>query len=146
MSATQDAIRSVASFLYSFLSDGPDYYTGDLTSQSAYDKAERDDLKVVLPKDNQLFVDIDNDFAFAVYERNLETFMRHYELRSSIVTSSKSGGEKRHVTITLSKPVDPTERLVLQAFLGSDLKREFLGLQRIKAGDEHPTLFLEKKN
>lgn len=147
MSETQDKIRSVASFLYSFLDDGPDYYTGDFSSQSAYDKAERDELEVVLPRDNQLFIDIDSDFALLVFEKNYEQLLRFYD--SAAITSispSKSGGEKKHITITLSEPVSPTERLVLQAFLGSDLRREFLGLQRIKAGDKNPTLFLEKKN
>lgn len=146
MSETQDKIRSVASFLYSFLDDGPDYYTGDFSSQSAYDKADRDGLEVVLPTDKQLFIDIDNDFAFAVFERNYEVFLRFYsDAGIYAVKPSKSGGEKKHITVTMSEPVDPTERLVLQAFLGSDLRREFLGLQRIKANDPHPTLFLEKK-
>ncbi len=124
-----------------------DYVGVEFKSESAYKKAEAEDLQVVLPTDRQLFIDIDNDFSLAVFEKNWQTFANWYTEESDpVITPSKSGGERKHITVTLAEPVTPTERLVLQAFLGSDLKREFLGLQRIKAGDKNPTLFLERKN
>ena len=147
MSTAQEKIASLASYFWN-LAHGSDYnYTGvEFKSESAYKKAEVEDLKVVLPEPNQLFIDIDNDFAMALFERNYKSFLNWYFQESDpVITPSKSGGERRHITVTLADPIDPKERLILQAFLGSDLKREFLGLQRIKEGDKNPTLFLEKK-
>ena len=148
MSTAQEKIASLASYFWN-LAHGSDYdYTGEgLKSESAYKKAEAEDLKVVLPEPNQLFIDIDNDFAMALFEKNYTDFVQWYcPTGDPVITPSKSGGERRHVTITVKDHLKPKERLILQAFLGSDLKREFLGLQRIKAGDKNPTLFLEKKN
>jgi hypothetical protein len=145
MSAATQKLKSLASFLFSLTRDN-DYVYGDISSESANVKAEEEHLEVVLPRPNQLFIDIDNDFAMAIFERNLPSFYRWYAcVGSEVIRPSKSGGERKHITITLADDIDPKERLILQAYLGSDLKREFLGLQRIKQGDPHPTLFLEKK-
>jgi hypothetical protein len=114
-------------------------------SQTAFDKAQAEGLQVVLPTPKQLFIDIDSGAAFSIFEKNLERFQEFYNIRRKVITPSKSGGAKKHITIDLAFPVTPTERLVLQAFLGSDLMREFLGMQRINQNDPHPTLFLEKK-
>jgi len=118
---------------------------GSFGSDTAYAKAADENLKVVLPEKNQLFVDIDNPLNYATYLRNHSTLESFYSVKSVTEAPSKSGTEgKVHITITLSEEIDDRERLLLQAFLGSDLKREFLGLQRVKANDPHPTLFLEK--
>jgi hypothetical protein len=152
VSTVQEKIASLSRYLWSLTSKADDYdsiASSDFSSGSAYKKAEAENLKVVLPEPNQLFIDIDNDFAMAVFEKNHKTFLQWYDYEACpdpVIAESKSGGERRHITITLDRPVEPMERLILQAFLGSDLTREFLGLQRIKAGDKNPTLFLEKKN
>jgi hypothetical protein len=43
------------------------------------------------------------------------------------------------------RDLTPIERVTLQTILGSDPKREFLSFNRIENGDEHPTLFFERK-
>ena len=142
-----EKIGSLINALWSFVIDGGSYFgSGSFMSESAFAKAERENLTVVLPNPNQLFIDIDNDLSMAIYEKNFNTFAQWYFVDGSpVIVPSKSGGDRKHITITLGGPIDPIERLILQAFLGSDLKREFLGLQRIKNEDPHPTLFLEKK-
>jgi len=116
-----------------------------IMSQSAYEKAEKHGLQVVLPTNHQLFIDIDGEEAYAVFVKNYPQFCHWYEVTEKVETPSKSGLPKKHIYITLKEKVTDNERLVLQAFLGSDLVREFLGMMRINANDSHVTLFLEKK-
>lgn len=120
--------------------------TDRIGSERAFQQAEDENLVVVTPAKNQLFVDIDGPLQYATYERNRPVLEEFYEVTGSSENPSKSGDEFRcHITISLAEDIDDRERLLLQAFLGSDLKREFLGLQRVKIQDPVPTLFLEKK-
>jgi hypothetical protein len=140
------SIQSVIDSLIALMWGGSYSCTSDFSSRTAFDQATQDNLVVVKPEPNQLFVDIDNLFGQAIYEKNIEKLAGFYTVLSIEYHPSKSGlPNKQHITITLAQPVEPMERLILQAFLGSDLTREFLGLQRIKANDAVPTLFLERK-
>jgi hypothetical protein len=140
------AILGVAYSLLALVRSGSIGYEGDFSSQSAQDRAARENLLLVEPTRHQLQIDIDNAFAQATYNKNYPSFSRFYDVELVEEAPSKSNlPHKKHITITVSQEIEPEERLVLQAFLGSDLTREFLGLQRIKGGDPIPTLFLEKK-
>lgn len=119
---------------------GPDSIGSDL----AYLQAAENNLIVILPAKNQLFVDIDDDFQYGIYERNFQKLQEFYEVTGIAENPSKSGHPRKHITVSLAEDIDDRERLLLQTFLGSDLTREFLGLQRIKIQDPAPTLFLEK--
>ena len=114
-------------------------------SATAFEQADREGLQVVLPTPYQLFIDIDSDEMYAEYKKRLLQAEKHYHMSHVQIAPSKSGLPNRHITITLGGKVEPMERLLLQLFLGSDPTREFLGLQRIKHDDPHPTLFLETK-
>lgn len=57
--------------------------------------------------------------------------------------SSTAENPKKHVYVRLSKAVTDTERVALQATLGSDPTREFLNLMRIVEGSDQPVLFFE---
>lgn len=140
-------VRALIALLYALLEPGSGYAgDGNFGSVTAYEQAQKENLEVVVPTNRQLFIDIDNDLGSILYERNFDKFSDFYHVVEYQEAPSKSGAEgKKHITLTLDRAVDPTERLVLQAFLGSDLTREFLGLQRIKTNDPVPTLFLEKK-
>ena len=59
---------------------------------------------------------------------------------------SKSGLPKRHIPVTLPFDVDAVTRILLQACLGSDGRRELFGWIRYIAGDNTPSMFLELKN
>jgi hypothetical protein len=141
-----DSVRSLVSILWNEFETDPGSYFGDYSSQTAYDQADRENLIVILPANNQLFVDIDSDLGYAKYQRHLPLLQKFYEVIGVAENPSKSGEPgHRHITISLGADVDQKERLILQAFLGSDVKREFLGLQRIRIKDPAPTLFLERK-
>lgn len=104
---------------------------------------------IVLPKPNELQIDIDTDEQFAIFERASESMARNWWLDSGMysieINPSKSGLPSRHVTITLPFDVTPWQRVALQASLGSDPMRELLSSIRLMKGDVAPTLFVEQQ-
>lgn len=141
-----DSVRSLVNIIWrEFETEPGSYFGADYSSTTAYDQAARENLIVILPAKNQLFVDIDNDLGYARYKRHFPLLQQFYKVTGTAENPSKSGDpDRKHVTISLADDISDLERLILQAFLGSDVKREFLGLQRIKSADPAPTLFLEK--
>ena len=124
----------------------PSDFGGSLHSDGAYAQAQLDDLIVVLPSPSQLFVDIDNDDAEHLFHKNLTKVSEYVGVYGWVITQSRSGEpERKHITVDLSRDVTPMERILLQAVLGSDLRRELLSYCRITINDPRPTLFLEKK-
>lgn len=123
-----------------------------LTLEAAEKAAAAKGLVVVIPKANELFVDIDSAEDFAVFEKHVERLQAasHQELGCAVldyrVTPSNSGGERRHAVVTLSRDVkSDVERCLLQACLGSDRLRELLSWVRIESGVRvHPTVFFER--
>lgn len=115
-------------------------------SQRAIDEAALLGMDVVFPAANQLQIDIDSDEAYERYLRVHPLLYQHLGVVDGEEHPSKSGGEKRHITLTLKKDITDTERILLQACLGSDPVREFLGYIQVLTGDPHPVLFLEKRN
>ena len=118
-------------------------YTID--SEFAIQEAKDNNLDVIFPKPNELLIDIDDDAAYDRYCHLLGIMKRHFRVEMESIVPSRSGYPKRHITLTLAKPVTDTQRIALQAILGSDPVRELLSLRRVENKDSHPTLFLEKK-
>jgi hypothetical protein len=116
------------------------------SSARAFQEAETHDLIIITPGTHDLQIDIDDAAGFEEYSRNREIVGKYWGIAQERVAPSKGGKEwRKHITLTLKVPVTPTERVALQACLGSDRKRELLSLQQVKVNDPHPTLFLEKK-
>ena len=99
-------------------------------------------LRVVLPADNELFLDIDDaksmehylDMLTVLDENNIK-----YETRAT-----ESAGGNNHIYVTLATEVSPQLRIALQAALGSDRKRELLSALRIMLHLDCPaTVFFE---
>lgn len=112
--------------------------------EDPYQEAKKLGLDVVLPKANELFIDIDNPadedwlhLMLGVLEDNGIIVMNSKE------TTSKSGG--KHVYLELpERELTPLERVALQACIGSDRKRELLSLLRIwLMAERPPTTFFE---
>lgn len=120
--------------------------SSSLTLAAAEDDAKAKGLVVKTPARDELFVDIDSDADFEVFAKHLKILGRFVAVRSYTVSPSNSGGERRHVVVRLSRDVvDDSERVLLQAVLGSDRLRELLSWERIRSGvREHPTVFFEK--
>jgi hypothetical protein len=118
---------------------------GKPNSQKALDQAEHEGLTVVYPKDNEIMIDIDNPHSLQLFYKQMDIVKKYIGVIGEEQHLSKSGGEKWHITVTLTTTVTPLERLALQAMLGSDRVRELLGYVEYKNNDPTPTLFLERK-
>ncbi len=123
-----------------------DYEAGiNPNSARAEKEALENNLAVVYPEDNQLQVDIDSDDAMNIFWAMLPIVQKYYGAIVESITASRSGFPKQHVTLRVTVPLNPFERIALQACLGSDRVREVLGVVQAMQGDPHPTLFLEKR-
>ena len=108
--------------------------------------AAENNLDVVLPDNNQLLLDIDNDYDRGVFEQNRDIIDTFYGILSTSEGPSRSGKSgKRHIIVTLRTPVSPLERIALQAILGSDRRREAHSIRRLAQSDPNVTLFFEKR-
>jgi hypothetical protein len=100
-------------------------------------------LNVVVPEPNQLFIDIDNTGAYQHYNQMLGVVNSFFDVVDIDDSPSKSGRPHCHITITLGHPISNVERVLLQAILGSDPKRELLSYARLLRGIKPATLFFE---
>ncbi len=112
--------------------------------------AKRLGLKVRIPEPDELFIDIDNDEDYEIFEENYEILRANLQVVDGVLASkkvavSKSGLPNRHVVVKLGRPVlNPLERLLYQALLGSDRKHELLSYLALCGGHAAPTMFFEK--
>lgn len=116
------------------------------TTASAFRKAEEQDLEIVYPKANEIQLDIDDKQAYDYFHENKWILNQWFGIRSITERVSKSGGDKRHITVELATRLTTVTRILLQAVMGSDKKRELLSFVMYARGNEKkPTLLLEKK-
>jgi hypothetical protein len=119
--------------------------SGNPNSQRAIDLALTEGLIVKFPAANELFIDIDNEHSLQMFHRQMDIVYRYVDLGAPTkITPSRNGLPGRHIVVTLAQDITETERLLLQACMGSDRVRELLGYIQLKSGDPHPNLFLEK--
>jgi hypothetical protein len=125
---------------------GSKYGSGGQTPDDMQKKADERNLDIRYPKGNELFVDIDNARDFARFKTLIEMFGRVERVMGWADTPSASGGQHRHVVVTLARDVSQFERIAFQAMLGSDLKREVLSFERLRSGmHPNPSVFFEPK-
>ena len=119
-----------------------------ILSAAAFTKAAGKGWKVVLPQLTEIFIDIDNSADYAKFYELFPTLQEFLPLAKIVRdTPSPSGAEgHRHIVVDLCEHTTDLERVLLQAVLGSDRKRELLAWQRINLRDAVPTLFFEKKD
>ncbi|SRR6266700_1463941 len=116
------------------------------STKAALEKAKADNLKIVYPKSNELQIDIDRPEDYAVWQAHRGVLDEYFRIVKVVETPSNEKGHL-HITVTIDGVLNPFERIAFQAVLGSDRKRELLGLIMNKLGHEsRPTLFLEKKD
>jgi hypothetical protein len=118
-------------------------------SADPHEEAKERGLVVVLPGDDELFVDIDNADDYTALGTGLLAFSQNgVEIHITKEVRSESGGAHRHVYLKVPDkllPMSPTERVLLQACLGSDRTREVLSFLRLKWKKDRPaTVFFEK--
>lgn len=118
------------------------FYDFDIVAEEA---AASVGCKVVLPKENQLQIDLDSEDAYGYFNRRLEDVYKRLPWDFDIdVKPSKSGLPHRHITLTFNdKTFTPMEQIVYQMMLGSDPIREGLNALRLASGVANPTRFFE---
>lgn len=105
-----------------------------LTLAYSQAKAKQKGCDVRMPKPSELFIDLDTDEAFALFEAQWKIFTEHV-VATHVVTPSQSGLPHRHVVVLLPFVVKTEiERVLMQAMLGSDPKRELLSWVSIHTG------------
>ena len=82
----------------------------------------------------QITLDLDDETAEAYYNKMLPMVQRYLALTETDRWTSKSGNG-RHVVLESERVFTTTEALLLQAILGSDVKREFLSFIRSINGE-----------
>lgn len=120
------------------------YSSDSLSWEGAQEAARKKGLEIVLPKRDELFIDLDSEAAYRTYKEQVKLLAQKETILLETVRYSASGPPHRHVTLTLKKELSPMMRIALQAALGSDPKREMLSFHRVCAGHPHPTLFFER--
>lgn len=118
-------------------------YTPDsLSHDYAVKKARERNCTIEYADDQTLQLDLDSKEAIATFQSQLrmlkELNIINYMESNFRLDLSRSGN--LHVTIKLTRPLDVQLRIMLQALLGSDLKREMLSLARVVRGQPHPIL------
>ena len=99
---------------------------------------------VVFPGPKELQIDIDSEADYAIFRDHMIVLTEWCMVRVVKDQPSKTSGH-RHVTLEIGEEVTPLQRLLLQACLGSDRKRELLGFLNLQRGDSRPTLFIIPK-
>lgn len=116
-------------------------YSADrFTDEEAQRKAAEAGCTVEYSDPLTLQIDIDSREAGVLFEKQLTILREHLPglIGSGQVRFSKSGNA--HATLSLTRPYSLLERIMLQACLGSDIKRELLSYIGYLYGQANPIL------
>jgi hypothetical protein len=110
-------------------------------------RAERENWVIVEPKPNELQIDLDGFRAIRAYGLQYDILSKAgITTRWKERTSPSMSRNHIHITITLPSPIDNYKRVMLQALLGSDIKREAFNLCRVVNKNKYPIVFFERGN
>lgn len=121
------------------------YGLESLSYEWAVEKAKRFNCDIVIADDSTLQIDLDSDEALEVFDRQHLLLCDLGLLPSFNYEQSESKGGNTHITIPLGFSLSVEQRLLLQALLGSDLKREALSLKRVREGMPNPILLFKPR-
>jgi hypothetical protein len=114
-----------------------------LDRTKADDQAVKEGLLIVEADDYTLQLDFDSEEQWDAFINFRLGHLLTFKVVARVWwTASKSGN--KHVYVKLLTPLDVTERIALQAAMGSDPTREFLNLMRVHNDTDKPVLLFEK--
>ncbi len=116
-----------------------------LDQKEAIRKAKKEGFKVFRSSPRWLLIDIDCEGDLEIYDENLEMIQKTVHVKEVRRWKSKSG-DGWHILVKLPEGLPVAERMLMQAILGSDLKREWYNLLRVKTGNPEPALLFEPPN
>jgi hypothetical protein len=119
--------------------ESPTRFTVEGTEQRARDRG----ASIEIAPPDVLQIDIDGPEAYDRFSEQLEIYQNCETLPALgkiVERASRTEGHK-HITIELPTEYTIEQRIMLQALLGSDLKRELLSLASHHNGHENPIVF-----
>lgn len=126
----------------------PDASSGDgviRTWEQCQEWAESYNCIVKVAKDNELFIDIDTEERFNLFEAMQHILCKYFPVTGILISPSKQGLPHRHIVVTLDNDYGLGHRIALQAALGSDSMRELLSIRRACYQEENVVIFFEPK-
>lgn len=127
-------------------SETPDGYSRETFSDAyAIRKAERTGCTIEYADDHTLQLDLDSDEADYIYDKQLRLLDELGIIHILKLTERRSKSDNWHITITLRDPLSIEVRILLQACLGSDIKRELLSYAGYLKGQTRPVLLFRPK-
>lgn len=108
-------------------------------------------LTVLEPKEDELFIDIDDNESKEIFERRWPAIADALGMSILYRYPSRNKDEKtmfigEHIIIRTGQAMSDEMRIAFQALLGSDWIRERISLSRIILGIPKPTLLVEGDN
>lgn len=113
------------------------------TTEAAPERALEKGLAMISPGPRDILLDLDTPEDVEKFDELYDRF--HKNLGISLVTQTVSKSGNTHVYLKSNTEISNTERLLIQAALGSDPKRELLGLLQLRAGIKHYSQLFETK-
>lgn len=89
---------------------------------------------VLRPLENQVFIDIDDAESMARFHRAWPYISQEYPGTYAELPSPSGTKDRKHIIVTLDKPVNILTRIALGAILGTDAKHSACSLIRMKRG------------
>lgn len=109
-------------------------------------RTEAEGFVISYPEADELQIDIDSEEQYETCMKAIDMFCANMDHALTYDEApSRSGLPRRHIRIRMPFDMTPWQRIALQASFGSDFQRELLSCIRVLRGDEHPTIFVEKK-
>jgi len=110
--------------------------------------AREKDCEIVLPKDNELQLDLDSKQALREFRETWLICCDAPVFKNAKLTWWRSSGGNVHVVIALASklPLTVEDRIRWQTRLGSDPVRDRVSLQRVEYGHDRPVALLRPRN
>ncbi len=109
------------------------------------EEAKAQGLEIIQPEANELLLDLDSQQDGYVMDALLP-ILRDYKFNVTIRKVERSRHGNKHAYLICPRAITYLERIALQACLGSDRKRELLGLMRVFQGISPVTVLFRKKD
>lgn len=116
------------------------------TIAAARDHARENNLDVIEGGENVLLLDFDTISAAMVYDSMRKKLDELFHIVEEQWWQSKSKSQHHHGRVYLKEKLTATERVALQAALGSDGWREMFAVRRLKLGVEEPSLLFRPQD
>jgi len=114
------------------------------TRQQYVDKMTELGYKIYYPENNELLIDIDTKEQYEQFKAKFSRLVKEFEDTTYSIIVSKSGYPHQHIIVKMGFDLNNSERIALQAILGSDPIREMLSLFRHFNVDPFPSLLALK--